>query len=814
MINLRPAALCGAMLLIAANSFAAGRPADDGSFRVLHYEPVPAPRLQEPARLAGQSIRFQALGRDFHLRLQDNNRLLDGLSENRRQEILQDMEILRGQLDQVPGSWVRLTRTAGEIRGLIWDGQEMFALGPGYEVALSSTTPTVIQTYGPVIFRWADTENLYRDIVRAHPRLEQLNSERQLGLLSEELREKIMLHGGDHFRLDIAAVGDFEYTSVLGSFAESGLIDRINSVDGIFESQLAIQINLAELRVFDVAADDPFGTTFAATTDASQLIDDVANYKGGNVALGIPADPVLRPLGIVHLFTGVDLDADTVGIAFRPGVCDARFGVSLTQAIGGPVPNYLVTAHEIGHNFNAPHDGDATGACGGTSDDAFLMAPTFNRVDIFSPCSIQEIQAEMARVSCLTLLGPADPSVSIADPNVSALAGATFDYAVQINNQGQTAASNVTLTLTVDAALGLGNIRMPGFSCSAPVSPVVCQALELNTGGSATLTVAITGTTPDTFNVSAIVSSDNDDDLSNNMQSGTIGILPAADLALSTTMANAFIRSTGSTTVTVSAVNNGPQAATNTQLLIDLGALLTVAPGQLNPACTTPDNQMLTCLLLSTLASGAQQSIVQPVDAVGSIGAATVSATIGSDLPDSDMGNNDSDTTVQVASRLVDLRATVGTLPIGVEFGQSGSFSVSMENLGPDAASQPEVEIVAGGTGVSFSSVTADTGSCTFIQRVATCTATDLSGTQTVTVAFNALSAGDFTITATARTIVAGEFDTSSGNDADSKIITLQNASTNTGGGGGGGGSPGLWLPGLLLLMAARKPRPVQKPCA
>ena len=137
-----------------------------------------------------------------------------------------------------------------------------------------------------------------------------------------------------------------------------------------------------------------------------------------------------------------------------------------------------------------------------------------------------------------------------------------------------------------------------------------------------------------------------------------------------------------------------------------------------------------------------------------------------------------------------------------------------MENLGPDTASQPEVEIIAGGTGVSFSSVTADTGSCTFIQRVATCTATDLSATQTVTVAFNALSAGDFTISATARTIVAGESDTDSANDADSKIITLQNASTNTGGGGGGGGggSPGLWLPGLLLLLVARRYRPVQNP--
>ncbi|MCH8959637.1 MAG: hypothetical protein IH835_09340 [Proteobacteria bacterium] len=494
MIKLRPAALCGAILLIAANSFAAGRTADEGSFRVLHHEPVISQGLREPAALAGRSIRFQALGRDFNLRLQDNNRLLAGLPENRRKKILQGMEILRGQLDEIPGSWVRLTRSAGEIRGLIWDGQEMFAIGPGYEVALSSPTPAVIQTYGPVIFRWADTENLYRDIVRAHPRLEELNAERQLGFVTAELREKTMLHGGvDHFRLDIAALGDFEYANALGSIAESGLIDRVNSVDGIFDSQLGIQINLAELRVFDVAADDPFGTTFAATSDASQLIDDVACYKCGasdQCELQIPppicADPVLSSLGIVHLFTGVNLDDNTVGIAFRPGVCSPLFGVSLTQAILGPSPNYLVTAHEIGHNFNAPHDGDTSEACGGTPDNTFLMASQFNASTVFSPCSIQEIQAEMARVSCLTLLGPADMAVSIADTNVSALAGPAFDYALRVDNLGQVAASNVTVTLTVDTGLGIGNMRMPGFSCSAPVSPVVCQAPQLDAGGSAT----------------------------------------------------------------------------------------------------------------------------------------------------------------------------------------------------------------------------------------------------------------------------------------------------------------------------------------
>ncbi|MCZ6880416.1 MAG: hypothetical protein O7F13_04730, partial [Gammaproteobacteria bacterium] len=390
-----------------------------------------------------------------------------------------------------------------------------------------------------------------------------------------------------------------------------------------------------------------------------------------------------------------------------------------------------------------------------------------------------------------------------ANTNVSALAGPAFDYAIQIENIGQTAASNVVVTLTVDPALAISNIRMPGFTCP-PANPLVCQALQLNTGGSATLTVAITGTTPASYNVSAVATSDNDTNPGNDMQSGTIDILPAANLAVSATTADAFMRTAESTTVTISVVNNGPQPAATTQLLIDLGALLTVTPGQLDPACMTPDGRMLTCLL-GTLASGAQQSIVQPVVAAASIGAATVTATIGSGLADPDLGDNNANATVQVASRLVDLQATIGTLPTGVERGQSSSFSVTMENLGPDAATQPEVEIIAGGFGLAFTSVTADTGSCTFIQRLATCTATSLVGTQTVSVSFDALSSGVFTISATARTLVAGDADTDPANDSASQDITLLNSATNTG--GGGGGSPGLWLLGLLFFLAAFRSR-------
>jgi hypothetical protein len=317
------------------------------------------------------------------------------------------------------------------------------------------------------------------------------------------------------------------------------------------------------------------------------------------------------------------------------------------------------------------------------------------------------------------------------------------------------------------------------------------------------LTVAITGTTPGNFNVDAIVASDNDIDLSNNMQSGAIEILPAADLAVSVTAADPFLRSSETTSITVSVDNSGPQAATNTQLLIDLGPLLSVTTGMLDPACTTPDDRMLTCLL-GTLGPGAQQNIVNGVDAAPGIGSTAVTASISSDLGDPDMSDNNANASVEIANRLVDLRPTIGALPVGIRQGESGSFSVTLENLGPDAASQPEIDIVAGGTGVSFTTVTASIGSCTFVARTATCTTTDLSGTQAVTVSFNAIGAGDVQISTTTRTMVAGDADTDPTNNSDSQIITLLNAN-NTGGGGGGGGSSGFALLGLLLLLAGRR---------
>jgi len=105
-----------------------------------------------------------------------------------------------------------------------------------------------------------------------------------------------------------------------------------------------------------IAVGHPFGATGAriTTTLANELIDEVGAYKN-NAANGI------RSTGVAHLMTGRNLDGSTVGIAYLESICNPSFGVSLSQ--GGlelsSTSAVLVAAHEIGHNFGAPHDAQA-----------------------------------------------------------------------------------------------------------------------------------------------------------------------------------------------------------------------------------------------------------------------------------------------------------------------------------------------------------------------------------------------------------------------------------------------------------------------
>src|SRR5690606_13533455 len=101
-----------------------------------------------------------------------------------------------------------------------------------------------------------------------------------------------------------------------------------------------------------------------------------------------------------------------VGIANIGVVCSARFGVALTQATLGQFSSALVAAHEIGHNFGAPHDGEPGSDC--EHEPAhFLMAASVTGSRQFSQCSLEQMAPAVAGATCLTPLPATNVSIHV-----------------------------------------------------------------------------------------------------------------------------------------------------------------------------------------------------------------------------------------------------------------------------------------------------------------------------------------------------------------------------------------------------------------
>ena len=59
-----------------------------------------------------------------------------------------------------------------------------------------------------------------------------------------------------------------------------------------------------------------------------------------------------------YVCSGVEIDGDTVGIAFIGEMCSDTHSVGVTQDGGGSLSSVASTAaHELGHIFNMNHDG-------------------------------------------------------------------------------------------------------------------------------------------------------------------------------------------------------------------------------------------------------------------------------------------------------------------------------------------------------------------------------------------------------------------------------------------------------------------------
>ena len=490
--------------------------------RVLYAEPfeVQTPRAAGAQKAGPANLRVQAFGRTFELQLEDNIRLLRAVSAQTR-ERLGAIQLLKGTIKDVPGSWVRLTVSGGRYSGAFWDGADLYAIAP--REALDTALLAPMRPATTAIYRLSDTQGglLQGTCGTNDPGVRAgAGPLAKFKALINELRAAAdSAFAAAPREIEVAMIADFELTSRLGSETAHNLLEKANIVDGIFSSQLGVSTIPTDFVTFATAT-DPFDSS-----EASTLLDQLGAYRNSTA--------VIRNRGLAHLLTGRQLDGNTIGIAFLGSLCEAEAGVSLSES-STFVDSALIMAHELGHNFGAPHDNEPGSSCA-TAPPGFLMAPTLNNSSTFSACSVQRMQPHIAAAACVLPARNRDVAVSVPPDPILTFPNEEFGVPIDLQSVGDTAAANIVLTVDMSFAVNVLSASMPGADCTIQpggFAKVRCELASLAAGSSARLALRATYPSKSGVNFIAHVVSSNDVNSSNDEGAAHVFVLGERDMQI------------------------------------------------------------------------------------------------------------------------------------------------------------------------------------------------------------------------------------------------------------------------------------------
>jgi len=348
------------------------------------------PALTRASKGGAATLEFTAFGRSFRLQLSNNQRLAQFAAGS-------SLQLYKGTLEGVPGSWARISVHDGLPRGMIWDGRELFIVDAAPEAVNYGAA-------GTVMFKLSDAV-LERGVSFTGDAVEKPSDPAEaFSAMIGELRasSQALKDGVATKAVEISILGDAAYLARYSSEAQArdAILTRLNNVDGIFSSQVGV-----ELQVVSVEVGGELSARLSATTDSGVLIDELGQLRRRT--------PALSATGLTHLFTGRRLDGDTAGVGYDSALCSQRYAASLAMAHNSAALDTLITAHEIGHVFGAPHDG--TGQCASTPLGQYIMTPTLDSsITSFSQCSLDQINAVLDSYSCVVALPP--PGAAPAPP--------------------------------------------------------------------------------------------------------------------------------------------------------------------------------------------------------------------------------------------------------------------------------------------------------------------------------------------------------------------------------------------------------------
>ena len=200
---------------------------------------------------------------------------------------------------------------------------------------------------------------------------------------------------------ELACDADFEYFTTYGSV--SAVESRIHVVVDAINLQYEAEVGITHLVTTILVRTSP--TQPYTSTDPNTLLVQFRDEWNAQHS-GIQRD-------VAHLFTGKQLDGSVIGIAYLGVICNSSYGYGLSQSDFSSSFAAVtdLTAHELGHNWDANH-------CSCTS---YTMNPYITAANTFNPsATIPVIESFRDSLSCLDDGGgpppePPDPEINLSN---------------------------------------------------------------------------------------------------------------------------------------------------------------------------------------------------------------------------------------------------------------------------------------------------------------------------------------------------------------------------------------------------------------
>jgi hypothetical protein len=497
--------------------------AENAPARIRYYEPfnvvsnaVAAGSAQKANTGTVTKAHFNAYGRRFDLALEKNSRLAAAVFTSASGP---SQTLYRGVVENIPGSWVRLSAKGQTVRGMIWDGQDLYIAELADVVRDSLEAALPAPTAATVIFKLADAvlENEAAFCATTDAAGSSSGSDVYKSLVTELKNSPVIqqaVGAAERLELSIYADAPFLARGAGEQEARDEILLRMNNVDGIFTAQLGVELQVPTLVVATPETDSLSDTTVPGT-----LLNEVRLLRRQT--------PALYARGLTHAFTGRDLDGNTVGIAYQDTLCSRDYGAGLTEASGrGSWIESLIAAHEIGHNFGAGHDGAAE--CATTPTGQFLMSPSVNgNASTFSECSLSVMRPRAQSASCITAMPPADLSVPVDMGTVTHTVSTAFAWDLTVTNSGGSIAVDSRIDLVVPPAVVVDDGWVAGGSCTSGAGTISCLLGDIPGSASRVVHLTLRSDVVGTNSISATLSAQNDAQPANDVGNGTLVIAEA-----------------------------------------------------------------------------------------------------------------------------------------------------------------------------------------------------------------------------------------------------------------------------------------------